>query len=409
VKIAIVGSGISGLTAAYLLAEEHDISVFEANDYIGGHTNTVTVDVDGTAWSVDTGFIVYNEHNYPNFTRLLSKLAVDTQPSFMSFSVRCDATGLEYNGSTIRQLFVQKRNLFRPSFYRMIRDILRFNRDAMRLATESGSTNTLASLLSRGSYSDGFVNHYLVPMGSAIWSVPATKVLDMPAEFFIRFFDNHGMLTVNNRPEWRVVCGGSNSYVGKLTATFKDRIRLNSPVRQVLRHEDRVEVDGEVFDEVIFACHSDQALSLLGDASSSEREILGALPYQENDVVLHTDTSVLPRAQSAWAAWNYLMPEDSADAVKLTYNMNILQSLDAPKTFCVSLNATELIDPAKVLFGTRYDHPVYTVAGTDAQKRFEEISGRNRTHFCGAYWGNGFHEDGVKSALAVGKAFGMSL
>jgi predicted NAD/FAD-binding protein len=231
----------------------------------------------------------------------------------------------------------------------------------------------------------------------------------MPAEFFVRFFDNHGMLTVNDRPEWRVVRGGSSSYVEKLTASFKDRIRLNTPVRKVLRHEDRVEVDGEVFDEVVFACHSDQALSLLGDRRSSENEILGALPYQENEVVLHIDTSLLPRARSAWAAWNYLMPEDSTDAVKLTYDMNILQSLDAPKTFCVSLNATELIDPSKVLFSTRYDHPVYTVAGTKAQQRFEEISGRNRTHFCGAYWGSGFHEDGVISALAVGKAFGVSL
>jgi predicted NAD/FAD-binding protein len=239
--------------------------------------------------------------------------------------------------------------------------------------------------------------------------VPATKVLDMPAQFFVRFFDNHGMLTVNDRPEWRVISGGSKRYVEKLTVSFSDRIRLNTPVRQVLRKADRVEVDGEDFDQVIFACHSDQALSLLGDANSLEREILGALPYQENEVVLHTDTSLLPRARSAWAAWNYLMPRDSSDAVKLTYNMNILQSLDAPKTLCVSLNAAELIDPSKVLFSTRYDHPVYTVDGTEAQQHFEEISGRNRTHFCGAYWGNGFHEDGVKSALAVSRAFGVSL
>ena len=345
-KVAIVGTGISGLTAAHLLGHRHDIAVFEANGYVGGHTNTIDVTLDNRSWSVDTGFIVYNEHNYPNFTRLLALLGVDTQPSTMSFSVRCDRSGLEYNGSTLRQLFVQKRNLFKPSFHRMLRDILRFNREAPRVVADPSQTSTLGDLLDSGNYSAQFIEHYLVPMGSAIWSVPASRVLEMPKDFFVRFFDNHGMLTVNDRPDWRVVRGGSRSYVAKLINPFEDRIRLNSPVRQISRKDEHVEVNGENFDHVILACHSDQALALLGDPSSAEQDILGALPYQENEVVLHTDSSLLPRARGAWAAWNYLMPEDPDATVKLTYDMNLLQSLDAPQTFCVSLNATELIDPS---------------------------------------------------------------
>lgn len=408
-KVAIIGSGISGLAVAHMLQRRHDISLFEANHYVGGHTNTVNVSLEHGQWSVDTGFIVYNEHNYPNFTRLLAKLGVETQPSTMSFSVRCDRTGLEYNGSTIRQLFVQKRNLLRPSFYRMIRDILRFNRQALRSINESDSETTLGDFLRSGHYSKSFIEHYLVPMGSAIWSVPARRVLQMPTDFFVRFFDNHGMLTVNNRPEWRVIKGGSKRYVDKLIGSFRDHIRLNSPVRRVLRRHEHVEVDGEVFDHVVLACHSDQALALLGDPSPAEREILEALPYQENDVVLHTDTSLLPRARDAWAAWNYHIGGEAGAPAQLTYDMNLLQSLDAPCTFCVSLNATDKFDTSTALFRARYHHPVYTVPGMKAKQRHAEISGIERTHFCGAYWGNGFHEDGVNSALAVGESFGVSL
>lgn len=408
-KVAIIGSGISGLAVAHMLQRRHDISLFEANHYVGGHTNTVNVSLEHGQWSVDTGFIVYNEHNYPNFTRLLAKLGVETQPSTMSFSVRCDRTGLEYNGSTIRQLFVQKRNLLRPSFYRMIRDILRFNRQALRSINESDSETTLGDFLRSGHYSKSFIEHYLVPMGSAIWSVPARRVLQMPTDFFVRFFDNHGMLTVNNRPEWRVIKGGSKRYVDKLIGSFRDHIRLNSPVRRVLRRHEHVEVDGEVFDHVVLACHSDQALALLGDPSPAEREILEALPYQENDVVLHTDTSLLPRARDAWAAWNYHIGGEAGAPAQLTYDMNLLQSLDAPCTFCVSLNATDKFDTSTALFRARYHHPVYTVPGMKAKQRHAQISGIERTHFCGAYWGNGFHEDGVNSALAVGESFGVSL
>jgi predicted NAD/FAD-binding protein len=408
-KIAIVGTGISGLTSAHLLQRSHEVTLFEANDYVGGHTNTIRVALEDGEWNVDTGFIVYNEHNYPNFTRLLAKLGVETQPSTMSFSVRCDRTGLEYNGSTLRQLFVQKRNLLRPSFHRMLRDILRFNREALRATDAMAAGTTLAEFLRAGRYSKQFIEHYLVPMGSAIWSAPANKVLQMPMDFFVRFFDNHGMLTVNDRPQWRVIKGGSQRYVEKLTTPFADRIRLGTPVRNVVRHDDHVDVDGEQFDHVVFACHSDQALTILTDPSSAEREILGAMPYQENEIVLHTDTSLLPRARPAWAAWNYHISGDADAPVQLTYNMNVLQSLAAPHTFCVSLNVTEAIDPAKVLHRVRYHHPVYTVQGIEAQGRRAEISGTSRTHFCGAYWGNGFHEDGVNSALAVGKAFGVSL
>ncbi len=408
-RVAIVGTGISGLTVAHMLAPQHEIAVFESNDYAGGHTNTVHVELEAGQWDVDTGFIVYNERNYPNFARLLGKLGVETQPSTMSFSVRCDRTGLEYNGSTLRQLFVQKRNLLRPSFYRMLRDILRFNRQAKQALQGTDSGGTLGEFLRKGKYSRELTEQYLVPMAAAIWSTPPQSVLQMPADFFVRFFDNHGLLTVNDRPEWRVIKGGSQRYVEKLIALFEDRIRLETPVRSVTRFDDHIELDGERFDQVVFACHSDQALAILSDPSPAEREILEAFPYQENEVLLHTDATLLPRATAAWASWNYHIGESVDAPVELTYNMNILQSLDAPQPFCVSLNAAGGISPSLVLYRVSYHHPQYTVRGIEAQRRHGDISGIGRTHFCGAYWGNGFHEDGVNSALEVGKAFGVSL
>jgi predicted NAD/FAD-binding protein len=404
-----VGTGVSGLVVAHLLHREHEITLFEASEYVGGHVNTITVPSDDGDWEVDTGFIVYNELNYPNFTRLLGQLGVSTQASTMSFSVRSDLAGLEYNGSTIRQMFVQKRNLLRPSFYRMIRDILRFNREASKALVGYGELGSLGVFLRNGKYSEEFVDHYLAPMGSAIWSIPRTKVMEMPTEFFARFFENHGMLTVDDRPEWRVISGGSQRYVQELIRPFKHRIRLNSPVQHVRRHDDRVDVDGEAFDHVVLACHSDQALEILADADISEREILAALPYQENEVVLHTDTSLLPRRTAAWASWNYYLQGATDSLATVTYNMNMLQSLESEQTYCVTVNAGEALDPEQVLFRTRYHHPVYTEAGIEAQGRRSEISGVGRTHFCGAYWSNGFHEDGVSSALAVGATFGVSL
>ena len=407
-RIAIVGGGISGLTVAHLLHRDHAITVFEANDYIGGHTHTVDVDLGGERLAVDTGFIVYNKRNYPNFTRLLAQLGVPTQPSAMGFSVRLEDPELEYNGSTLRQLFVQPRNLLRPRFYRMLADIIRFNRSAPRDIKDSVAELTLGEYVEAGGYSREFVHHYLLPMGAAIWSSPAARVLDMPAAFFVRFFENHGLLTIDDRPEWRTVSGGSARYVERLIAPFADRIRLSSPVWEILRADRHVLVNDERFDEVVIACHSDQALRMLADPSDAEREVLSAIPYQANEVVLHTDTRLLPRRRRAWAAWNYHMSGKPDAPVGVTYNMSLLQSLTASETLCVTLNDIDSIGPECIIGRFTYFHPLFTVQGIRAQQRYGEISGQRRTHYCGAYWRNGFHEDGVVSALAVGRAFGAS-
>jgi predicted NAD/FAD-binding protein len=400
-RIAIVGSGISGLVAARRLHAVHEVTVFEADDRIGGHVHTWDVRSNGRTWAVDSGFIVYNERNYPRFSQLLASLGVATQPSTMSFSVRHDRAGIEYNGSSLRQLFVQKRNLFRPAFLRMLPEILRFNREAPARLRAGPAGRSLGELLEWGHYTRAFREWYLLPMASAIWSIPPALVLEMPAAFLVRFFHNHGMLTVDDRPQWRAVRGGSARYVEALVAPFRERVRLPHRVRQVVRHEDYVEIDGEPFDRVILACHSDQALALLADPTPAERLTLGALPYQTNDAVLHTDTSILPRTRRAWGAWNYRVSEDPQAPAVVTYNMNMLQSLNAPETFCVTLNGSDRIDPARVLGRVRYHHPIATSAGVKARTRRAGVSGRNRTHYCGAYWGNGFHEDGVESALAV--------
>jgi predicted NAD/FAD-binding protein len=406
-RIAIIGTGVSGLVAAHLLHDRHDITVFEARNRIGGHVNTIELeDSMGNARSIDTGFIVFNETNYPLFTKLIDQLGVPTQPSDMSFGVRSDPTGLEYSSATLSTLFAQRRNLFRPSYVRMLRDILRFNRDAPVAIRNGAASLTLGEYLSTTTLSPRLARDYLMPMGSALWSVPGGRVLEMPTEFFVRFFENHGMLTVKDQPEWRVVSGGSVRYVDALVAPFHGRIRTSAPVRRVERHHAHVTMDGENFDHVIFACHSDQALGLLSDPTRAEREVLGALPFESNDVVLHTDTSVLPHSPRAWASWNYRTGEDTEAPATVTYNMNKLQTLNAESTYCVTLNATDSIDPDSILYRTRFAHPKYTLAGVTAQKRHGEISGLGHTHFCGAYWGFGFHEDGVRSALEVAKRFG---
>src|SRR3989338_2350032 len=413
-RVAVIGTGISGMLAAYLLAPEHDLTVFEANDYIGGHTNTIKTEMDGKPYAVDTGFIVYNDWTYPNFIKLMAKLGVESQASSMSFSVKCEKTGLEYNGTSLNSLFAQRVNFFRPSFYLMIRDILRFNRESVSILDTGNESVTLGEYLRENGYSKQFAEHYIIPMGSAIWSAAPEDMLKFPLYYFVRFFKNHGMLSVNERPQWRVIRGGSSRYVAALTQGFRDRIRLNSPVQAVRRFPDGVEVTPkngkpEKFDKVIIAAHSDQALKMLADPSADEKKILGAMPYQENEAVLHTDASLLPKKRLAWASWNYHLLASKQARVSVTYNMNILQTLDSPRPFCVTLNRTPDIDPAKILRRITYHHPVYNAGSIEAQKHHALINGVNRTYFCGAYWGYGFHEDGVKSALEVAKYFGKGL
>ena len=403
-RIAVIGSGISGLVAAYHLNRAHEITVFEAGDYIGGHTHTVDVEHDGRGYAVDTGFIVYNDWTYPNFMRLLEELEVPWQPSQMSFSVRCERSGLEYNGTNLNSLFAQRSNLARPSFLRMVADILRFNRSAPALLEDPSNASSLGDYLTAGRYSRYFVDHYIIPMGAAIWSSRPADMLRFPARFFVEFFANHGFLSVNERPTWRVIKGGSREYVKRLTASFANRIHLATPVASVQRQPHQVAVrlkNGTVehFDQVFMACHSDQALKLLADPSPEERDILGAIGYQANAALLHTDVRLMPKRPLAWAAWNYHLPREPRERVTVTYDMNILQSLDAPARFLLTLNRDEDVDPRKVLGSFVYHHPVYTTQAVAAQARRHEINGAHRTYYCGAYWGYGFHEDGVKSAL----------
>lgn len=413
-RIAVVGSGISGLVAAYLLSREHDVTVFEANDYIGGHTHTVDVTWQGERQAIDTGFIVCNDRTYPNFLKLLDHLGVARKPTSMSFSVRCDRTNLEYNGTSLNALFAQRRNLFRPRFYRMIKDILRFNRECLALLEDPSESITVGEYLDRHKYSKEFIRQYLVPMGAAIWSCPPGTFNLFPMRFIVEFYHNHGLLSLKNRPQWYVIQGGSKRYVEKLIKPFQDSIRLSCPVSSVTRFFDHVKLvtrDGsqEDFDQVIFACHSDQALAILKDASEAERELLSAFPYQKNIAVLHTDTSVLPRRKKAWASWNYHLATEDAAAATVTYNMNILQSLSSRHIFNVTLNESDRIRPDRIIKAMTYHHPIYTVKRAAAQARHGELIQQNRTSFCGAYWGNGFHEDGVNSALAVCQSFGVTL
>jgi predicted NAD/FAD-binding protein len=405
VKIAIIGSGIAGNVAAYELQREHDITVFEAADHIGGHTHTHEIEHEGRAIAVDTGFIVCNDRTYPNFLALMAKLGVELQPSDMSFSVQT-AGGLEYNGTTLNSLFAQRRNLLRPSFLRMIRDILRFNREAPRLLDSADDSLRLGDYLDAQRYSPQFVEHYILPMGAAIWSAGTDTLRDFPARYFVQFFHNHGMLTVDDRPQWLTVRGGSARYVEKLTAAFRHRIRVRTPVESVWRTAAGVFVKpagapGERFDRVFFACHSDQALRLLGDANATERTVLGAIRYQRNDVLLHTDSRVLPKRELAWAAWNYHLLDGATERVAVTYHMNILQRIQSRAPLLVTLNMSDRVDERRVIKHMSYEHPVFTREAVAAQSRHAEINGADRAYFCGAYWRFGFHEDGVVSALSA--------
>ncbi len=406
-RIAVVGTGIAGNVAAHHLHRAgHDLTVYEADARIGGHTHTHCIELDGEVQHVDSGFIVYNERTYPNFIALLDELGVASQPTSMSFSVRDDARGLEYSGTSLNGLFAQRRNLVRPAFVGMLAQILRFHREAPKLLHGDGREITLGEYLAANRYGGRFVDDYLVPMGAAIWSTDPAHMFEFPARFFVRFLHNHGMLTVNDRPVWRVIRGGSARYVERLVAPFRDRIRSGCPVHRVRRHPDGVTVqlrgrDPVRYDHVFLACHADEALRMLADPSPQERQILGAIPYQRNEAVLHTDASLLPRLHRARAAWNYHRLPGPRAGVALTYDMNVLQGLRSRHTWCVTLNASEHVDPRRVLRRIAYDHPLYTPAGAAAQQRHHEISGVRRTHYCGAYWRYGFHEDGVASALAA--------
>lgn len=404
-RIAVVGSGISGLVVADALAADHDVTLFEADTRIGGHTHTVDVRVDGRDHAIDTGFIVYNERTYPNFVRLLERWGVATRPSTMSFSVRCEVTGLEYNGHTLDTIFAQRRNLLRPSFYRMLREILRFNRDAKRWLLAGDSDETVADFLGRGRYSRAFVDYYLRPMGGAIWSCGDEALGRFPARFLLGFFRNHGMLEVDDRPQWRTIVGGSSRYVERMLAGFRGTVRTATPIASIRRGDSGVVVtpsQGEptVFDRAFVAVHGPDALALLAAPTAVEREVLGAFRYAPSDVVLHTDRSLLPRARRAWAAWNCHRFGEARPRATVTYSMNILQGIDAATTFCVTLNRTDAIDPSTILGRWTYNHPHYDGASVEAQARQRELNG-DGIYYCGAYWGYGFHEDGVKSALAA--------
>lgn len=414
-RIAIVGTGIAGMTAARLLNRRNDIIVFEAGNYIGGHTNTVEVDEGHRTLAVDTGFIVFNELTYPNLCSLFREIGVESRDSDMSFSVHCERTGFEYNGTNLDLLFAQRRNLLAPSFWKMLAEIVRFNREAPdHLAGGLADSVSVESYAARNGYGRKFVEHYLSPLGASLWSCDARRFRQFPMRFVIEFLNNHGMLQVNGRPKWKTVVGGSRQYVDPLTKPFRERIHLNAPVIAIRRNSRGIEVtlDGghrEHFDEVVLACHADQSRRLVVDMDSEEREILSHFPYQLNEAVLHTDTRVLPNRRKAWASWNYRIPAHEKDQVTVSYNMSILQGLDGRKTYCVSLNQTQKIEPTKVIRIINYEHPLFTPGRDQAQASHTALIRRRGISYCGAYWGYGFHEDGVRSALSVCESFDMSL
>lgn len=415
-NIAIIGSGISGLTAGYLLSRKNNITVFEKNDYIGGHTHTHLLEYKNKSYSVDSGFIVYNERTYPNFIKILDQLNVKRQITRMGFSVKSELNNLEYAGHSLNGLFAQRSNLLKPSYLNMLKSMLRFNRQSRKDLTQLSPHLTLGQYLGNNNYPETFIKNFIIPIGAAVWSTKPTDMMDMSAVFFIRFFENHGMLQIIDRPNWWVIKNGSKSYVKSITKPYHDKIRLSTPVLSVERVDSKIKIRSgqnnaseEFFDAVVFATHSNQSLRLLKDPSKFENEILGAIPYQNNKAILHYDDSILPKRKNAWSSWNYLLDQDKNKPVSLTYNMNILQGIDCERTFCVSLNSEELIDPKKILKRLDYEHPLFNIKGLEAQKRKREISGINNTYYCGAYWRNGFHEDGVVSALDVCADFGEFL
>ncbi len=411
-RIAVIGAGISGLGAAWLLSRDHEVTLFEANDYLGGHTHTHRLEVAGQPLAVDTGFIVFNERHYPRLTRLFADLGVQSRPTTMSFSVRNAATGLEYSATSFDSLFCQRRNLWSPRFWGMLRDLRRFYREAPALLRAPGPGPTLGEYLAALRFGEAFRDEHLVPMAAALWSAPASRILEFPAQYLVRFMAQHQMLQLGGRTPWRVVRGGSATYVAAMRARWRVAERLNCPVQSVRRDAAGVQVMSragtERFDQVVFGCHSDETLGLLGDASALEREILGAIPYQDNDVILHTDASLMPHSPKAWAAWNAYLPAQPQELCTVSYCMNLLQGLTTSVPVIVTLNRTAAIDPKRILRRMQYRHPLYTLQSVAAQARRHEIQGRRRTWFAGAYWGWGFHEDGLRSAVEACAALASS-
>ncbi|MEM9103430.1 MAG: FAD-dependent oxidoreductase [Pseudomonadota bacterium] len=417
-KIAVIGSGISGIVASHYLSKaNHQITLFESEDYIGGHTHTIDVLNKGKIYPVDTGFIVFNDKTYPNYLRFLSELNVDYQNTEMTFSVKNDISGLEYNGNNLDTLFAQRKNIFNIRFLRTIRDILKFNKSSKKRIENSDLSDslTLGELVKLGGYSQGFVDDYLLPMGAAIWSTSLKNMLDFPADFFLRFFENHGLLNISERPQWHVIKGGSNQYVKRFLNEFSGEVKLSTPIKKVQRHADNVTLmtannQSISFDKVIFATHSNQVLPILDkEITEDEQNVLGRIGYEKNEIVLHTDTQLLPKSQKAWASWNYNLYDRQHKNATLTYNMNILQSIQHDETFCVTLNSTDRIDASKIIDTFHYDHPQFTIDAIEARKERHKVQGKNHTYFCGAYWYNGFHEDGVRSALEVCQALGTDI
>jgi len=413
-RIAVIGGGIAGLGAAYVLSRRHEVHLFEKARRVGGHTHTVVVDTAGVPLALDTGFLVHNDRTYPNLVRLFAELGVRTRPSDMSFAVTCRRTGYEYSSRGLDGFFADRRNLVRPRHYRLFAEILRFNREAPALlADPDGAALTLGEFVDRRRYTDDFLRLYLLPMAAAVWSASLDAIRRFPATALVRFFDNHGMLGINTHPTWRVVEGGSHAYLDPITAPYRDRVRTGVTIQSVARLERGVQVrmaDGttHAFDEVVFACHGDQVLPLLADATSLEREIFAGFTTSRNDVWLHTDASMLPRRPAARASWNYnLGGDDEGRGATVTYHLNRLQSLVAPEDYSVTLNPGGAIDPSRVIARMVYRHPLYTRAALAAQARWAEVSGRRHTHFCGAYWRYGFHEDGLVSALRVARTLGV--
>ncbi len=413
-RIAIVGTGVSGLVAAHHLHRHHEVVVYEAAERLGGHTHTVTVEDPRGPRHIDTGFIVFNDRNYPNFEALLDELGVASQSSHMSFSVS-DGGGFEYSG-TPWGLFARPAHLLSPSFLGMLREWRRFNREAQALIGMNGTAPSLGHWLESNGYSRRFVERLIVPQASAVWSADPAQMWSFPASFMAEFFDNHGMYSLRDRPVWRTVSGGSRSYLEAISAPWREQVRVGAPVRAIERLPEgvRIEAEGcesEVFDQVVVAAHADQALAMLGaDATAAEREVLGAFPYQPNEALLHTDRSLMPRRRAAWSSWNFHLCEQPPPRTTVTYWMNNLQRLPRGRDYFLTLNRGDEVDPEKVLRRLTYEHPVFTREGLQAQGRHAEVSGvANRTHFCGAYWGWGFHEDGVVSGLRAARALGCEV